>query len=107
MGRTGGWSSSVPLLCTFTAVDNHDGAVCLGVCVLQESHEHSDYVYVCMRACVRAHVCTCMHVCANVRVCVCAILFDITFNSISVILCQCPLVADIVLPHLNAVSQAH
>ena len=40
-------------------------------------------------------------------VCVCKIQFNITFNSISVMLWRCLLVADIVLPYLNAISQAH
>ena len=50
-------------------------------------------------------VCVCVFVC--VCVCVCVIQFNVIFNSFSVISWRCLLVADIVLPHLNAISQAH
>ena len=39
--------------------------------------------------------------------CACVIQSNITFNIISVISWRCLLVADIVLPHLDAISQAH
>ena len=39
--------------------------------------------------------------------CVCVIQFNVTFKGISVISCRCQLVADIVLQHLKAISQAH
>ena len=38
---------------------------------------------------------------------VCVIQFNVTFNSISVISWRCLLVADIVLPHLKAISQVY